>query len=377
MEESPIPSRARFPWRPFIYAAFVLYLVADLRWCQGPLYRVAKSRATTDASPDAPSPPGEAESVVATVNTIVITREELDRAATDHLFAGGQKYRDASPGTRLNARIIALERTIDEMVIEQYSKFSPIELPEGLVDRRLEEFRSQFTSDAEFQSRLKLQKMSAEDLHDQFARHVHMVLWIESKIAEAIQPTEEEIRDWFEENADSLRVGDAIRASHIFLSTVDPKVDGQEEQMLSLHAQLSVGTATFDDLAAKYSNDARTKNAGGDLDWFTAKRVPEDFFGPVSQIPTGQIGQPFQTSIGWHIVRVDDRADARIPALHEVRDEIELAIEGSRRDPAIKSMVRSLRKRANIHYYQEAIRFEPPKSEPEKVVPAPTEANLP
>jgi len=64
-----------------------------------------------------------------------------------------------------------------------------------------------------------------------------------------------------------------------------------------------VGGADFVAVAKESTEDANSRDDGGDLGWF-----PADAFGPafgqqVTALQDGQVGAPFRTDAGWHIVQ--------------------------------------------------------------------------
>jgi parvulin-like peptidyl-prolyl isomerase len=361
--DSPIPARVAFPWRPFVYAAVLLYLALDLHLLRGPLYRVIHAQNRNDAGAlGVLQTPGHPASLVATVNRKPITRGALDRRVLEHFFVRGLRYEAVSGRMRLQARVRVLEEMIDDEMLRQYSRLKPVEVPPELVDRRYAEFVSQFSTAPEFRARLRQQGMSEEDLRREIKEECHQLLWLEAKIAHAIEPGPAEVEQWYAANAGKLAVDEAVRASHIFLSTVDPESGGEEELIKEIHARALAGE-DFAKLAKTYSEDPRSSRRGGDLQWFTRARMPQEFTRPVFAIAEGEIGPPFRTPIGWHLVRVVERAPACTPELEEVRDEIAAEIANSRRGPAVRSLLRSMRSRPRIVYYEEAIRAEPAEQE--------------
>ncbi len=97
-------------------------------------------------------------------------------------------------------------------------------------------------------------------------------------------------------------------ARHI-LVRVTPTQDAAaaKAKIDTLRARIA-GGAVFADVAKESTEDANSRDDGGDLGWF-----PADAFGPafgqqVTGLQDGQVSAPFRTDAGWHIVqRVETR----------------------------------------------------------------------
>ena len=87
---------------------------------------------------------------------------------------------------------------------------------------------------------------------------------------------------------------------------------------------------------------------GGELNWFSKQRVPENFAQVVFAQEVNQVGEPFKTDIGWHIVEVTGRQPQRVVNYEEVKDEIYTYLTNEQRKDSVELLLRRLRKAANI-----------------------------
>lgn len=71
----------------------------------------------------------------------------------------------------------------------------------------------------------------------------------------------------------------------------------------SVYTQLLAG-ADFAALATTFSTDTGTKDKGGDLGWFGKGKMIAEFETIAFALQIGEIGQPVQTTAGWHIIQV-------------------------------------------------------------------------
>lgn len=172
--------------------------------------------------------------------------------------------------------------------------------------------------DADRAERLALQRLIPADVRRRIREAVQDEAYLESRITPI---SEEAARQWYNSHSEELRVPALHRVSHIFLSRHIPKKPDRSAEMRAIQRELQKGTA-FPALAARHSEDARSKAHGGDLGWLSAARMPEDFMEQVEKLRVGEASGPVETKLGWHLLLVTERRPSRVPALEEVKDEI-------------------------------------------------------
>lgn len=342
----------RFPWRIALYLAFLGYIFADLKWCEGPLHSALMSRRVDTVS--------EAAKYrwVAIVNQEPITSEQLDLATFRHLYQRGKSYEDVPPKNLAMIRRAVLQTLIDDTIVKSFAdgeKF--VADPDG-TRNYIESWKSQFATPEEMEERLALQNLSYEDMEAELTRVWSRKMWLEQRVQPAVVVTEEELRGWYDANRETGEGFDELpkfRARHIFLSTVTIEDDSKEKLAQELHAKLLDGSATFEELVKNHSEDERTKFRGGDLNWFAKDRLDEEFTDVVFAMRKGEVSEPFQTSIGWHIVEVMDVSPARKRTLEEMAPEIRSHLENERTAETIDILMEKLRKVSNIELFPEHI----------------------
>lgn len=99
--------------------------------------------------------------------------------------------------------------------------------------------------------------------------------------------------------ADLPHAQDRIWARHILVAT--------EEEAKAVIERLNNGE-DFSALAAELSQDTGSGARGGDLGWFGKGAMVAPFEEAAYNLKVGEISQPVQSSFGWHIIQVIDRA---------------------------------------------------------------------
>jgi len=109
--------------------------------------------------------------------------------------------------------------------------------------------------------------------------------------------------------------GKEYRARHILVDS--------EDQAKAIITSIK-GGAKFEDIARKQSKDPGSGANGGDLDWAMAASYVTEFSEAMVQLDKGQMSDaPVRSQFGWHIIRVDDIRQAQLPALDDIKDQIE------------------------------------------------------
>lgn len=311
-----------------IYGAVLAYLVADLLIFNGPLRRTIGS----DRSPK--------QEIVARVAGHPITRSQLDRAVSEKLWLGGNP--PADPAT---VRGAALEELIDhELLRLQVKKLDPpLTASDEEINERLRRLVGRFESKGALETAMKSQGIPNErDLRARLAARIRQEKLIALRIGPSIHVTDEEAREWFGENPQSIALPERVEARHIFIPTLDHPPEEAKQKLDAALAELTEKKKDFATLAKEISEDPATKDSGGALGWMTRERLPADFATPVFSLETNQPAL-VRTKLGWHLVEVTARKSAEPRSFEQAKPEILAALEAIKRRQATKDFRRSLR----------------------------------
>jgi peptidyl-prolyl cis-trans isomerase D len=151
------------------------------------------------------------------------------------------------------------------------------------------------------------------------------------KIQDKVQVSQDDLQAYYNQHRDQYRVAEQVKVSHILIKTPLPGSDGKvdekgvteaQHRAEDLLKQLKSG-ANFEDLAKKNSEDPGSAKQGGSLGWIGKGRTVPEFEKAAFSLPKGQISDLVKSSYGFHIIRVDDKQDAHMKTLDEVKAEIE------------------------------------------------------
>jgi peptidyl-prolyl cis-trans isomerase D len=152
-----------------------------------------------------------------------------------------------------------------------------------------------------------------------------------NKVDASVQVTQDDLRAYYNDHRDQYRTPEQVRVSHILIKTPLPGPDGKVDEKGVAEAQRRAedllkqlkGGAKLEDLAKKYSEDPGSAKQGGSIGWIGRGQTMPEFEKVAFSLPKGQISDLVKSSYGFHIIRVDDKHDANVKSLDEVKAEIE------------------------------------------------------
>lgn len=95
----------------------------------------------------------------------------------------------------------------------------------------------------------------------------------------------------------------------------------------------------FAELAKKESKDPMSAAKGGDLGWKGVDSFDPNFIKAVETLKKGELSQPVQTRLGFHIVRLLDRKEPRTLTFDEVKNPIKEGLQRQAVDKLRKQYV--------------------------------------
>jgi peptidyl-prolyl cis-trans isomerase C len=141
--------------------------------------------------------------------------------------------------------------------------------------------------------------------------HILGNILVEAVVDERVD--EAAIRKMYEAQIAIWELGEEAHIRHIVQPT--------KEDIDKVIAELNKG-ADFAVLASQKSTDEATRMEGGDLGYMTEEEATPEFARVIRNTPNGGISKPFETDMGWHVAKVDDRRKEQPPSLEELRGPI-------------------------------------------------------
>lgn len=140
-----------------------------------------------------------------------------------------------------------------------------------------------------------------------------------------------ELQRYYSSHPDDYRLPERVRVRHILISipaaapgsAPDQKaIDAARAKAADILKQVKAG-GDFSELAKKNSQDPGSTDKGGELGWIVKGQTVAEFEKAAFAQAPGQISDLVQTSFGFHIIQTEEKEQARVKPLAEVKDQIE------------------------------------------------------
>jgi peptidyl-prolyl cis-trans isomerase D len=181
-------------------------------------------------------------------------------------------------------------------------------------------------------------------------RQLKYVVVDNARLLSQTQVTQSELQSYYQDHRDEYRVPEQVNVRHILIKTplagsdgkVDQKgVDAARAKAEDVLKQVKAG-GNFAELAKKYSDDPGSAKNGGSLGFIGKGRTVPEFEKAAFSLPKGGTSDLVQSSYGFHIIHVDDKQDAHVKSLDDVKAQIEPLIKQQKAAQASQHEVEQL-----------------------------------
>jgi len=140
----------------------------------------------------------------------------------------------------------------------------------------------------------------------------------------------------------TTKMVDQYKVQHLMVAS-DEIVSAKDGMKIinDLYQQLQDGV-DFATLAEEHSDDFNSAPLGGDMGWRSPEELGPRMGNIVENLELNEMSSPFQTDIGWHIVKLLDKKQADVTEEFK-RQQAEQAIRQRKMQQTIESWVREIR----------------------------------
>jgi peptidyl-prolyl cis-trans isomerase SurA len=296
--------------------------------------------------------------IAAIVESTIITHEELRK---DLAPLVPQLQRKARTNEEFQKMLSDLQQDvlmnlIDRVLIQKEfnEKFvaKGYQMPRSFVENRFDDtLINEFNNDrAKFLEYLKSQGLSMREYRAKLQEEVVVQIMLSQQRRSRSILSPAKIENFYNENKNRFYQEERVHMKLIRLAPyASENIDLLMQTATKIIEELE-GGAEFEELAKKYSQDTR-KDKGGDWGWINRSDIRDELSGVAFSLATGTHSEPIQVKNDIFILKIEDRKEAGVQPLAEVRDQIEGILVGQLAREEQDKWLESLRKKAFIKFY--------------------------
>lgn len=353
--------------------------VRDILMATAILFGAASITACDDTKPTDKKEPAAAQSPDKLAETIKNNKEEAKEGDTKLPFeaTGPVAVIDGKeiPAERFNAEVDKLmrltggnlppqmaqfykkqmlQRVVDEYLLEEAVAAKKITVTDEDVQKEFDKFVARFPSKEQFEMYFKKSGMSEEELRGDLRKRMrHEKLLSDTSVSEA------DIKDFYDKNLERFTEEDQVKARHILFKVAkdadDKTVKAAEKKAKEIEKLAKKKDADFGELAKEHS-EGPSAPRGGDLGMFPRKRMVKPFSDAAFELKPGEISGPVRTDFGYHIIKVEEKKDAKVKSLDEVKEMIELNLTSTKIREGMNKLLTELKSSRKIELKEDNIR---------------------
>jgi parvulin-like peptidyl-prolyl isomerase len=291
------------------------------------------------------------DGIAAVVNGEVITYSQVRALSAPQERMLRQQYTGQELASKLTElRELAVKDLIDRRLVIQAFKKESFEIPDHLVDMRIQEIiRESFGGDRNtFVKTLEAQNFTLGEFKQKEMEKIivgamkgHNV-----KTNSVVSPTK--IEEYYRKHRDEFTSKEQIKLRMIMISGHKDTANApaQKELAEEVLGKLASG-AEFEQMAQMYSEDS-TKDNGGDWGWIEHKTLAEPLEKFAFNMPIGRISNIVDYAGNYYILKVEDKHGGTTKSLNEVRADIEKKLVQEEAQAIQEKWLASLRQKAYI-----------------------------
>ncbi|HVO12578.1 MAG TPA: peptidylprolyl isomerase [Vicinamibacteria bacterium] len=153
--------------------------------------------------------------------------------------------------------------------------------------------------------------------------------------------SEEEITAWQQAHAAELVAPEKVSLRQVLVATLNEARD--------VKRRLGKDPRTFDTVARAVSKGPEAA-VGGYMGSFQRGELPPELEAVAFSLPEGATSEPIQSPLGYHVLRVESRQEARPIPLEEARERIHDRLSREKRVAAERRFVAQLMARAKVNH---------------------------
>lgn len=295
-----------------------------------------------------------ANGIAAVVESKIITVDDIRRELAPIL---PQIRRDSRNQQEFSQKIEQVQNEIirnlvdRHLIVREFRKDEKRQIPQSYVDNAIQEqLTTQFEGDrARFLAYLKSRGFTLRDYRKEVEDDIiyGYMRGQQRRSLNVVSPAR--VEAFYAENQQKFHEEEQVKLRMIHLARAEQTDEQLAARAAEIAAKFQAGES-FEELAKSFSEDNR-KARGGDWGWQKRSDLKPEFSEPLFALKAGALSAPIFQREGAYILFAEERKEAGVPPVAEVREQIETVLAQQMTREAQEKWLERLRKGAYVRLY--------------------------
>jgi peptidyl-prolyl cis-trans isomerase SurA len=291
--------------------------------------------------------------VAAVVNNEIVTLSQVMKRASfefqrlDASITAEERQKKHEEITRRT-----LDAVIDEIVLDQELRESKITIDDKQIDQSMQEVmkRYNFTPDQLAQA-VANEGLTLTEYREQMRKQLGRYQLLREKVQKKIKVSEADVRTEYDRMARDEGKELEVHVRHLLVQVPENALPAEVAKALAKAQALAVEArqkgVDFADLAKRKSEGSSAPD-GGDLGFFKRGAMVPAFEKVAFSLKPGDISDPVRTSLGWHVIKVEEVRAVGLAPLSELQVQIDEKLRREQGERVQAQYIQQLRQAAVV-----------------------------
>ena len=210
-----------------------------------------------------------------------------------------------------------LDTMITNKLVDLEADKEKVKITDTEIQTELNTMMESYGGKEAFEAQLASSGLKTADIKKDIRSYLETVKLLEPRI----KITDDEMKQYFEENKDQYAQPEQVEASHILVK--------DEAQAKEVAKKLADG-GDFTKLAKEYSTDTANASNGGKLGYFGKGEMAPEFEQAAFSMKVNEISDPVKTDFGYHIIQVTGKKEAKAANFEDSKKDIKEALKNQK-----------------------------------------------
>ena len=279
------------------------------------------------------------DKIIAVVNKDIITKKDLGDFINFMRIQLSKEYSGEELEKKINSmKVDLLDRLIEDKLILQQAKKDDIRIDDNRVKARINEIRSHYASNSEFENDLMKQGLSLGDIENKIREQMLMYIVIDSKIRSKLTVRPEEVTNLYQNNLKDFVSGEERELQIVAL---------ENEDLANSFSYNYKRGDKLEDLAARYplTVDKLKATENGEL--------RKDIEDAVFALNYTEVSKPIKIDNKYYVFKLENIIPSRQFSLTEVQDKIYNHLSETKMQEELTKWLDELKKQSYIKISQD------------------------